>query len=304
MEKRTLMDLRCPHCGEPLDLSARAWVCPQGHSFDRARQGYVNLLRAGTRAHGDSAPMLRARRRFLDAGQYATLAKAVTAEVSAWLAGAGAALPVETRALVECGCGEGYYLDAVATACGDALRDDGWRLYGFDLARDAVKMAASREYAGLGARLFVANMWERLPFADGGVGAALVIFAPRNAVEFARVIAPGGLLLVVTPTPEHLAGARAALPALLTPEEEKSARLRATLAPAFTLSHTRAVSFPLALDGEALADLAAMAPHRAESGEGKDEALGEAARAVAASAPGGRLAVTAACEVSAFIRAG
>jgi 23S rRNA (guanine745-N1)-methyltransferase len=292
------MDLRCPHCGEPLDLGARAWACPRGHSFDRARQGYVNLLRTGTRARGDSAAMLRARRRFLDAGQYAPLAEAVAVEVGAWLAGA-AALPAGARALAECGCGEGYYLDHTARACGDDLRAGGWRLYGFDLARDAVRMAAGRRYAGLDVALFVANMWERLPFADGGIGAALVIFAPRNAAELARVIAPGGLLLIVTPMPEHLTEARVALPALLTPEEEKSTRLRAALSPAFTLSRTRAVSFTLALDGEALANLAEMAPHRA----GQDAALGEAARAVAASAPGGRLAVTAACEVMTFIRA-
>jgi 23S rRNA (guanine745-N1)-methyltransferase len=294
------MDLRCPHCGEALELGVRAWVCPRGHSFDRARQGYVNLLRAGVRARGDSAAMLRARRRFLDAGYYAPLADAIAEEMGAWLAGAGGAIPLEARALVDCGCGEGYYLDTLAGACADDLRTGGWRPYGFDVARDAVHMAAGRGYGGVGAALFVANVWERLPFKAGGVGVALVVFAPRNTAEFARVIAPGGLLLIVTPAPAHLTEARAALPALLAPQAEKSARLRAALAPAFTLTTERAISFPLALDGGALADLAEMTPHRA----GVDEvALRAAARAMTASAPGGRLAITAAFVLSGFIRA-
>lgn len=293
------MDLRCPHCEEPLTPGERAWTCPRGHSFDRARQGYVNLLRP-TRAQGDSAEMLRARRRFLDAGWYAPLAEAVATEAGAWLRGPGARLPLAARALVDCGCGEGYYLWRLTSALEDDVRAGGWRLYGFDLSRDAVRMAAGRRYAGAGATLFVANTWDRLPFTDAGVGAALVIFAPRNPEELARTVAPGGLLLVVTPAPEHLAEARAALPWLLAPEPEKSARLRAALAPAFALASARAVTFPLALDGEALADLAEMTPHRATGAD----APRAAARAVADAAPGRRLTVTAAYVVSVFTRAG
>jgi SAM-dependent methyltransferase len=291
------MDLRCPHCEEPLTLGERAWTCPRGHSFDRARQGYVNLLRP-TRAHGDSAEMLHARRRFLDAGWYAPLAEVVAGTVGSWLRGPGARTPQDSRALVDCGCGEGYYLSYLARALEDDLRAGGWRLYGFDLARDAVRMAAGRRYSSSGAALFVANTWDRLPFADAGVGAAMVIFAPRNPAELARIVTPGGLLLTVTPAPEHLTEARAALPWLLSPEPEKSARLRASLAPAFTLSSERAVTFTLALDSESLADLAEMTPHRDAGGAVPPDA----ARAVVASMPGGRLNVTVACVVSAFTR--
>ena len=37
-------DILCPTCGAALTLGARQWSCPKGHSFDVARQGYVNLL--------------------------------------------------------------------------------------------------------------------------------------------------------------------------------------------------------------------------------------------------------------------
>ena len=300
-------DLRCPVCEAPLAAGLRAFTCAHGHTFDRARQGYVNLLRP-TRLHGDPPEMLRARRRFLTAGWYAPLADAIAQEVGAWLTGPTAAMaPLETRALLDAGCGEGYYLSELAQALTPALAVGGWRLYGMDLAKEAVRLAATRAAGmALDATWLVGNSKDRLPFAEAGLGALLTIFAPRQPAEFARALTPGGLLLVVTPAPEHLAEARAALPWLLTPEPAKDARLRATLeAPgAFTLAQTRAVNFALALDAAALGDLAHMTPHRPLAPETPEtpDALAEAVRAATAEAPDGRLNVRAACLIRSYIR--
>lgn len=287
-------DLRCPVCAEPLVAGERAFTCAQGHSFDRARQGYVNLLRR-TRLRGDTPEMLQARRRFLDAGWYEPLAAAICEEVGAWLAEAGADLLPQARALLDAGCGEGYYLRRLA----ETLRPDfvagGWRLYGLDLAKEAVRMAAARSQR---ATWLVASSKDRLPFADAGVGALLTIFAPRHAPELARVIAPGGLLLVVTPTGEHLAQARAALPWLLAPEPIKDARLRATLEGPFALTDERGARFTLALDAPALADLALMTPHRAVA----PDTLAAAAQEATADAPGGRLDVWVSCIIRRYVR--
>jgi 23S rRNA (guanine745-N1)-methyltransferase len=249
--------------------------------------------------------MLHARRRFLDADWYAPLAEAVAAAVSAWLAEDGAAIPPEARALLDAGCGEGYYLRRLAATQAPTFLANGWRLYGLDLAKDAIRMAAGRA-AVLAAALaptptvtwLVASSKDRLPFADAGVGALLTIFAPRHAEEFARVVAPGGLLLVVTPTGDHLAQARAAIPWLLTPDAAKDERLRATLEADFALMEARTVSFTLALDATALADLVEMTPHRPVEAP----TLAATTRAVAALAPGGRLTVGAACIVRRYRR--
>jgi 23S rRNA (guanine745-N1)-methyltransferase len=297
------VDLRCPLCVEPLVAGAHAFTCANGHSFDRARQGYVNLLRP-TRLRGDTPEMLRARRRFLDAGHYAPLAEALTDTVSAWLAEDNVAqTPPEARALLDAGCGEGYYLSQLAETLAPAFTAGGWRLYGLDLAKDAVRMAAARsqqatQQVAQHATWLVASSKDRLPFADAGLGALLTIFAPRNPAEFARVVTPGGLLLVVTPMGEHLAEARAAIPWLLAPEPAKDERLRATLEGAFMPVEARPVSFTLALDAAALADLALMAPHRLV----EPSALAAAAHAAVAHGPRGRLAVRAACVVRRYLR--
>ncbi len=287
-------DLRCPVWAEPLTEGERAFVCSAGHSFDRARQGYVNLLRP-TRLRGDTVEMLQARRRFLDAGWYAPLAEALSEEVGAWLAVAGAGLLPEARTLLDAGCGEGYYLSHLADALTPAFTAGGWRFYGLDLAKDAVRMAAGRSRA---VTWLVASSKDRLPFAGAGVGALLTIFAPRYAEEFARVIALGGLLLVVTPTGEHLAQARAALPWLLAPEPTKDARLVATLEGAFTLADERAVRYMMPLDSVALTDLALMAPHRPV----EQTTVEAAARQTTAAAPDGRLPVRVSCIIRRYIR--
>jgi 23S rRNA (guanine745-N1)-methyltransferase len=68
--------LRCPVCGEMLIKEAREYHCPKGHRFDRAKQGYVNLLRSqrsSKRNHGDDRDMIVARREFLEKGYYLPL---------------------------------------------------------------------------------------------------------------------------------------------------------------------------------------------------------------------------------------
>jgi 23S rRNA (guanine745-N1)-methyltransferase len=312
-------DLRCPICASPLAAGERAFACASGHSFDRARQGYVNLLRP-TRLRGDSAEMLRARRRFLDAGWYAPLADALAEMVGAWLAQESPAIPGAARALVDLGCGEGSYLRSLAQAQASTLAAQGWRLYGLDLSRDAIRMAAGR--AALESRQperqpadqpksavsppsppvavtwVVASARDRLPVADAGVGVLLNIFAPRVAEEFARVVAPGGLLVVVTPLAEHLAEARAALPWLLSPQPDKDDRLRATLEDDFALVEARPVRFTLALAADALADLTTMTPHRAIA----SATLVEAAHAATSPSPDQRLGVRVACMARRYQR--
>lgn len=294
-------DLCCPVCAEPLEAGERAFACGNRHSFDRARQGYVNLLRP-TRLRGDTLEMLRARRRFLAAGWYAPLAEAICDEVGAWLAETN--VPPQARALLDAGCGEGYYLNCLARTLSPSFTADGWRLYGMDLAKDAVRMAAT--LAGVASDAapvttvtwLVGNSKDTLPFGDAALGALLTIFAPRRADEFARTLTPGGLLLVVTPAEEHLAEARAALPWLLAPEPAKADRLRATLGGAFSLARELPVTFTLSLDSAALVDLATMTPHRAV----ESATLETAAHAASSRAAHGRLSVGVSCVVRSYQR--
>ena len=74
------MSFSCPLCHAPLTHSDKSYTCPQGHQFDMAKEGYVNLLpvqHKRSRDPGDSAEMMQARRAFLDAGHYLPLRETV-----------------------------------------------------------------------------------------------------------------------------------------------------------------------------------------------------------------------------------
>lgn len=244
--------LICPVCEQPLAREEHGWRCPRGHAFDRAREGYVHLGRS--RQPGDTRAMLRARRAFLERGHYAPLAELLSALAVAQYA----ALPSEKRLLgtLDAGCGEGYYIGQVQRALAEAL-PVAPPCFGLDVSRDAARLAARRYPA---VTFVVADVRARLPFASASLGLLLDVFAPRNPAEFARVLAPGGALLVAIPAPEHLAELRAALP-LLGVEAEKQRQVEQQMeAAGFALHATHALNLALSLDAADLAALLAMTP--------------------------------------------
>ena len=160
--------------------------CVNGHSFDRAREGYVNLLPAGRLkggSSGDDDAMVRARRTVFDAGLYAPIIDRVAAVTAGF----------DPACVLDAGCGEGSYLGA-ATAASSA---EGW---GVDISKSAIRLAARRHPAH---RYAVASSY-LLPFADGSVDAIINVFSPRPFAEMARVLTPTGTAVVVTPGPRHL----------------------------------------------------------------------------------------------------
>lgn len=195
--------LACPVCGGAVVAVQPAVRCVEGHTFDVARQGYVSLL-AGRTVAGDSAEMIAARDRFLTAGHYDRIADTVAA-----------AVPPTASVCVDVGGGTGYYLSRILDARP--------RLRGLvlDTSKPALKRAArSHERAAAAA----ADAWSALPLRSGGVDVVLSIFAPRNPVETIRVLAPDGLLVVVTPTSRHLAELVDAV-GLVRVDERKEERL-------------------------------------------------------------------------------
>jgi len=194
MYSRVIPCLRCPLChGGLVDAIAGAGFalrCANGHSFDLARQGYVNLACPAPAYPGDSAQMVEARVQFLGAGHYAFIAQAIT-RTSLSALGQNA-----DELIVEAGAGTGYYLAAALNTLPGC----------FGLALDVSKAAlrrASRAHSRCAAAL--CDVWRELPIMDGAARVVFSVFAPRNGVEFRRVLAADGVLIVVTPTASHLA---------------------------------------------------------------------------------------------------
>ncbi len=188
--------LLCPVCAEGLEMDERGAHCAQGHRFDRAREGYLNLLRSnkGGDSMGDPKAQARSRRDFLNRGYYEVLRQELVRMV-----GERASAAPDGLTLLDICCGEGYYTSALGGI-------ESVDAYGFDLGKEMVRLAAKRG----GATYFVANM-KAIPVPTGSVDIAMHLFAPFNEREFARVLAPGGSLFTVVPGARHLWGLKETL---------------------------------------------------------------------------------------------
>ncbi|MCO1595200.1 23S rRNA methyltransferase [Micromonospora sp. RHAY321] len=255
MDPRILDRLRCPVCGELLAEttagSARALRCPRRHSFDIARQGYVNLL-AGRAPHaGDSAEMVAAREDFLAAGHYDLISAALADAAALAVHRVAAVRPVDAYPLVvDAGAGTGRYLGAVLAALPDAVG------LALDVSKPALRRAA-RAHPRAAAAL--ADTWQRLPLADASTAVLLNVFAPRNGPEFHRVLDPAGTLLVVTPAADHLTELVDALD-LLRVDPDKSDRVAGSLGAHFTPVSSAVHRAELSLTRPEVATLVGMGP--------------------------------------------
>ena len=239
--------LRCPVCGGALMPLGTSLRCPQGHSYDMAKEGYVNLLAIQKRHAadpGDGKAMVRARRAFLQAGYYAPFQKALAELCLEYAPECG-----ETH-LLDAGCGEGSYDRVVYDAF--AAQGRPCVLAGFDLSKDAIRLAAKL----LPEAAFAVGGSFSAPVRDGWADVLLNIFSPFAGQEFCRVLRSGGVLLYAVPTARHLYG----LKEVLYDEPYENAEQQTEYS-GFTLIGERTVTDTITVEGDQIRNLFAMTPY-------------------------------------------
>ena len=225
------MDFVCPKCGGALLLRENSYVCPSAHSYDLARAGYVNLLPpSGSSGHGDNKEMIAARREFLDTGHYLPLATRVCELAAEYVE--------KNAAVIDIGCGEGYYTDMLERKL--RTRDGDSRVSAFDISKDAVKHVRARNK---NITLAVASAYS-IPARDSAFSAAVNMFSPLAREEILRILGDGGIFIMVFPAEEHLFGLKAAI----YDEPYKNAPEELAL-PGFELLKSERLSYEITLNG-------------------------------------------------------
>ncbi len=182
--------LLCPKCHMPLERQEKIYRCPQGHCYDIAKEGYVNLILANQKHStdpGDNKESLNARNNFLNKGYYSPLAEALKGCIDKYFE--------NEQIFLDAGTGTGYYLEYINHRSKKKLK-----YYATDISKKGVGMASRKVKE---AECFVGNVFH-LPFEDGALDGLMSVFCPYSAEEFSRVIKQGGYVISVTPGAYHL----------------------------------------------------------------------------------------------------
>lgn len=212
-----MVSWKCPSCANNLTLQDRSWSCSNGHVYDVAKEGYVNLLLAqhkNSKQPGDNKEMVAGRRGFLENGYYQPLANSIGNIFTQYLS----TLNNQTQVcFFDAGCGEGYYMDQVSQAC--QLADYQVEFSGLDISKFAVQKAA-KKYSNY--HFSVASTFQ-LPLQNDSQDAVLQIFAPSSEAEIHRVLKAKGIWITVNPAANHLSQLKQTL--YDTPTEHKTSHI-------------------------------------------------------------------------------
>ncbi len=240
--------ITCPVCKQLLIKDEQKLVCTNNHTFDFAKEGYINLLlntQKTSNDPGDNKEMVQSRRAFLETESYRPLLTKIEELLNTHF-------PAQNElTILDIGCGEGYYLANILSNLKQKIT-----AIGMDISKHATGLAAKKYKS---AQFIVGNINYPLPFSDKSFDLILDIFAPRNIPEFIRVLKTDGLLLVVSPSTNHLSALREHLGAKVS-YDEKADQIKGSLLDSFNQVATEEIEFKSLIKKDDLINLVKMTP--------------------------------------------
>lgn len=231
--------LRCPLCGGAFLKENNSLVCARRHTYDIARQGYVNFV-PGQRETFYKKELFVHRAKVFEAGVYAPVAARLTEAIGRF---------ADPSVLLDAGCGEGYYAKAVCPGRSMAR-------IGFDLSKDAVRLAARGQKT---AAFFAADI-QHIPLRSGTVDVLLDVFTPANYAEFGRVLKEDGVVMKLAPRSGYLRELRALAGSRLRHAAYDDGDVERYAHEKMDVLHQEAISYTLDVSPETAQHLARMTP--------------------------------------------
>lgn len=182
---------RCPICNNSLKVvHSQSLICNNKHTFDIARQGYVNVVSNPSKSTYSKQLFISRQKIIMNSPLYTSLHTKISEIIHAHIDSSKSKLNI-----VDIGCGEGSHLHKILEN-----NEHEVNAVGLDISKEAIIMAA-RNYKG--------NMWlvsdlANSPLTDHSFHVILNIFSPANYVEFKRMLHGNGIVIKVLPRNGYL----------------------------------------------------------------------------------------------------
>lgn len=189
----------CPLCKSPMKVThLKSLVCLNNHTFDFAKQGYVNMMTRSANSHYDKELFKARQKVIMDRNLLALLHKKISEIIIKNMDSLKGEIMI-----FDAGCGEGSHLQRILDEC----RNETITGIGLDISKEGIRMAASNYNESIWLVGDLANS----PLADQSCHFILNILSPANYNDFKRIIVPNGFVIKVVPRSNYLKELREAL---------------------------------------------------------------------------------------------
>jgi len=185
----------CPICHKSMKvLESKSLICSNHHTFDFAKQGYINFTSHLVKTKYGKE-LFEARRKLITDGDfYEPLSQAITKIINEQFVKTN-----ETISILDTGCGEGSHLSNIC----DIINSDFFKGVvgiGIDLSKEGI-MDASKNYTN---KIWAVSDLANTPFKSKQFDVILNILSPSNYAEFNRLMKSDGVVIKVVPQSGYL----------------------------------------------------------------------------------------------------
>ena len=174
----------CPLCKESMHVTDDGHViCSNHHSFDIAKQGYVNFM-VKPSASMYSKSLFDSRQEIITSGLYNPLQESIAKHIGE-----------DAQIILDTGCGEGSHLDRISSLLTQEIV-----AVGIDISKEGIQSAA---------KFYEQKIWcvgdlANSPYRGQAFDCILNILSPANYDEFSRLLKPNGKVIKVVPQSGYL----------------------------------------------------------------------------------------------------
>ena len=235
----------CPVCGGKVEVvEYKSIICSNRHTFDFAKQGYINMLTRSMKVNYDKE-LFAARQDIIRKHRlYDSLHTRLLEIIKKETANNPQSL------LLDAGTGEGSHLTRMLEQTEDPLTG-----IGIDISKEGIRLAASKSDT----TMWLVGDLANIPVKNDTLHAIINILSPANYQEFKRILVENGLMIKVVPGTNYLVELRDAI----LDEQKRSFTNEETISlfqEHFTDVWIEELTYTKRLDQAGLQDLIKMSP--------------------------------------------